>query len=151
EATPPPAPEPPHEPSLAWSEAAGGTTAADPAALDLNHLDLGGGQDAAPPEGIEIEEPGALEESVEPLPGLVGRTDREPGPDLHVSADNWQVETAEDIVLESAGGSEFQVANAAEELLSTPSWRRRDPSFSAPPPTEEPTPPGPSSTEEPAI
>jgi len=149
EASPPPIPERPHEPSLAWSEAPGGTSATDTAPLDLNVLDLGGAQDAAPPEGIEIEQPVSLEEPVEPLSGLVGRNDQEPGPDLHVAADSWEVETAEDIVLESSGGSEFQVANAAEELLSAPPWSGRDSSPSAPPATEETTPPGPGSTREP--
>ena len=89
-----------------------------------------------PPDGMEIEQPVTLEEPVEPLSGLVGRDDRSHGADLHVTPDEWQVETAEDIVLESAGGSEFQVANAAEELLSAPLLREPEPLFSPRPAVE---------------
>ena len=84
-----------------------------------------------PPEGILLEEPVTFEddmEQVEPMPGMIGR-----GEDLQddseeqlersgpmVFGDDFRVETAEDIVLESSGGSEFQMANAAEELLNRP-------------------------------
>jgi len=53
-----------------------------------------------------------------------------------VSSDEWAVETAEDIVLESAGASEFQVANAAEELLSERPFGRSEPSLAERPPVE---------------
>jgi hypothetical protein len=118
--SPPPHQEPAQDPMLAWVEGSGSAGAAEAAPLELEELDLAAAHDVAPPAGIEIEQPVTLEEAVEPLSGLVGRDDREQGSDLHVTPDEWQVETAEDIVLESAGGSEFQVANAAEELLSAP-------------------------------
>lgn len=66
-----------------------------------------------PPEGLELEEPVRFAEPVEPLSGLVGRDDAES--DL---LDEFRVETSEDIVLRSAGGGEFQVPNAAEELFA---------------------------------
>jgi len=61
------------------------------------------------PEGLVMDQPMSAEEAeepIEPLAGLVGRDEE------------FRVETSEDIVLESSGGGEFQVANAAEELLS---------------------------------
>jgi len=131
-----PQPEPTQDPMFARVEGSGSTAAAEPAPLELEELDPGVASDAAPPAGIEIEQPVSLDEPVEPLSGLVGRDDREQGPDLHVTPDEWQVETAEDIVLESAGGGEFQVANAAEELLSAPSVRDPEPLFSARPAVE---------------
>jgi hypothetical protein len=61
-----------------------------------------------------------MDETVAPLEGLVGRdqTD-EPADDDRASTtepDAWRVELSEEIVLQSAGGGEFQVPNAAEEL-----------------------------------
>ena len=44
---------------------------------------------------------------------------------------DFRVEMAEDIVLESSGGSEFQMANASEELLAM-----REPPAEPPPPAE---------------
>ena len=132
----PPKPELSQDPMLAWVEGSESATAAEAAPLELEELDLGAANDAAPPDGMEIEQPVTLEEPVEPLSGLVGRDDRSHGADLHVTPDEWQVETAEDIVLESAGGSEFQVANAAEELLSAPLLREPEPLFSPRPAVE---------------
>ncbi|MGH7513164.1 MAG: tetratricopeptide repeat protein, partial [Gemmatimonadales bacterium] len=131
----PPQPEPPQDPMLGWVEGSGSAAAAEAAPLELEELDLAS-NDAAPPTGMEIEQPVTLEEPVEPLSGLVGRDDQSQGSDLHVRPDEWQVETAEDIVLESAGGSEFQVANAAEELLSAPLLHQPEPLFSPRPPVE---------------
>jgi tetratricopeptide (TPR) repeat protein len=127
--SPPRQPEPPQTPMLSWVEGSGSAAAAEAAPLELEELDLAAANDAAPPAGMEIEQPVTLKEPVEPLSGLVGRDDREQGSDLHVTPDEWQVETAEDIVLESAGGGEFQVANAAEELLSAPLLHDPDPLF----------------------
>jgi tetratricopeptide (TPR) repeat protein len=123
----PPLPEPPAEATLAWAEESGPTAADDVGALDLEELDLDAGEGASPPEGIELEQPVTLEEPVEPLSGLVGRDNRESGAKAPEVSDGWQVETAEDIVLRSAGGSEFQVANAAEELLSRAGRSLREP------------------------
>jgi hypothetical protein len=114
----PPLPEPPKEAVLAWVEEAPPVADEELPALELEELDLDAGEGAPPPEGIELEEPVSLEEPVEPLSGLVGRDDGGASGRSAVSSDGWQVETAEDIVLQSAGGSEFQVANASEELLS---------------------------------
>jgi tetratricopeptide (TPR) repeat protein len=114
-------PETTSDPMLAWAEGSGSTAAAEATPLELEELDLTAADEAERPAGLELDQGVSLEEPVEPLSGLVGRHDHDPGPDLHVSSDGWAVETAEDIVLESAGASEFQVANAAEELLSKPS------------------------------
>jgi tetratricopeptide (TPR) repeat protein len=114
-------PETISDPMLAWVEGSGSTAAAEATPLELEELDLTRADEAERPAGLEVDQGVSLEEPVEPLSGLVGRHDQDPGPDLHVSSDGWEVETAEDIVLESAGASEFQVANAAEELLSKPS------------------------------
>jgi hypothetical protein len=66
-----------------------------------------------------------LEEPVEPLAGIVGLSDSQrEGLDsgtldsLEIP-EEFRVETAEDIVLQSSGGSEFQIANASEELLTS--------------------------------
>ena len=70
-----------------------------------------------PPEGIQLDQPVMLEEPVEPLADLVGR-DVRMGEAEHVElAAEFRVETAEDIVLESRGAGEFEVANASEELV----------------------------------
>jgi hypothetical protein len=55
------------------------------------------------------------DEPVEPLAGLVGR-------DVDQADDDdseWAVETSEDIVLRSSGGSEFQVPDASQELFAS--------------------------------
>jgi len=111
----PPLPEPPPEAVLAWVEEPGSDTADEARPLQLEELDLSEANAALPPDGIEVEQPVMLDEPVQPLSGLVGRDDQ---PDLHEPDDGFQVETAEDIVLESTGYSEFQVANASEELLT---------------------------------
>src|SRR4029077_12526511 len=52
-------------------------------------------------------------------------------------SDGWQVETAEDIVLQSSGGGEFQVANASDELLSARRLREPEPLMPERPPLEQ--------------
>lgn len=72
------------------------------------------------PGGVELEEPSRYdepsqyEEDVEPIEGLVGREVDEPDE----TADEFRVETSEAIVLRSAGGNEFQVPDASEELVT---------------------------------
>jgi tetratricopeptide (TPR) repeat protein len=144
----PPMPEPPRDVMFAWAEASETGAADEATPLELEELDLATGDEPLPPEGIELEQPVTLEQPVEPLSGLVGRDDRGAGPDLHVASESWQVETAEDIVLESAGGSEFQVANAAEELLAAPSRRDAEPLLPGRPAMEDEA--GPAETPEPA-
>ncbi|HET9727252.1 MAG TPA: hypothetical protein VFP28_10085 [Gemmatimonadales bacterium] len=133
-------PEPPKDTMLGWAEGSGSAEAAEPAPLELQQLDLAQVDEPARPAGMEIDQPVTLQEPVEPLSGLVGRHDQEPGSDLHVSSESWEVETAEDIVLESAGASEFQVANASEELLSGSSARQAEPSLGERPPMEQDAP-----------
>jgi tetratricopeptide (TPR) repeat protein len=131
--------EAPRDPVLGWAGDEG--SAAEAAPLELQDLDLARTEESERPAGIEIDQQVTLEEPVEPLSGLVGRHDQDPGPDLHVSSDGWAVETAEDIVLESAGANEFQVANAAEELLSKPIPQQADPLLGERPPLEREEPP----------
>ena len=55
------------------------------------------------PAGIQFQQPAHHDDEVEPLNGLVGR-------DLEVPEEllaEFRVETSEDIVLRSSGGSEF--------------------------------------------
>ncbi|HKU63312.1 MAG TPA: tetratricopeptide repeat protein [Gemmatimonadales bacterium] len=89
----------------------------------------------------EIERPAGLvsaeslldEEPVEPLMGMVGQETDEPGP----IADEFRVETSEEIVLQSSGGAEFQMPDASQELFG----RARDASPFAEPPPPPPPPP----------
>jgi tetratricopeptide (TPR) repeat protein len=143
-------PEPPKDTMLGWLEGSGSAEEAAPAPLELQELDLAQVDEPARPAGMEIDQPVTLQEPVEPLSGLVGRHDQEPGSDLHVSSESWEVETAEDIVLESAGASEFQVANASEELLSGSSARQAEPSLGERPPMEQDAPLPAQNTSEPA-
>ena len=79
--------------------------------------------------GMQVEEPARLKESdrfedpVEPIEGLVGREVDAPGRSL----DEFRVEMAEDIVLESAGGSEFQMPDASQELSGSGARGERAP------------------------
>src|SRR5215207_8266738 len=66
----------------------------------------------------------------QPLAGLVGRDEGSGEAGSHDGAGEFRVEIAEDIVLNSSGGSEFQMANAAEELLGV----RDSPSVESPQP-----------------
>ena len=122
--SPPPLPEPPRDAMLGWVSQSDSASADEAVPLALEELDLS--VESGPvPEGIELEQPVTLEEPVEPLAGIVGLSDSQrDGLDgdtlesLEVS-EEFRVETAEDIVLQSSGGSEFQVANASEELLTS--------------------------------
>ena len=124
----PPMPEAPRESMFAWV-ADSGSPGADPAMpLDPEDLAAADVRAGPAPEGIELEQPVTLEREVEPLEGLVGR-DLEPRHDDSGSADEGEfaVETAEDIVLESSGGSEYQVADASQELLASRGFHEPDP------------------------
>ncbi|MGN6391408.1 MAG: tetratricopeptide repeat protein [Gemmatimonadales bacterium] len=120
----PPLPEPPQEAVLAWVEAPGRDASDEARPLQLEDLDLSDANAAPPPAGIQLEQPVTLDEPVQPLSGLVGRDDQA---DLHEPDGAFRVETAEDIVLESTGYSEFQVANASEELLTRDRPAHQDP------------------------
>jgi tetratricopeptide (TPR) repeat protein len=104
-------PPPPFEPPAAVAEPP------EPAPLLLEDLEpaaLSPADLEPPPEGLELDEPASLVEPVEPLSGLIGR-------DLDAETpldDEFSVETSEDIVLRSAGGAEFQMPNASEELFA---------------------------------
>ena len=93
------------------------------------------------PAGIEFQEHTGYDEEVEPIEGLVGREVDEPD---EVRSE-FRVETSEDIVLESAGGSEFQVPDASQELSADGSMAERAPfeeDAPVPPPVRE-SPPAP--------
>lgn len=88
--------------------------------LELETFDAPADEQTEPaPAGLELEQPMSADEAaepIEPIAGLVGRDEDIEASD-HVVLDEFRVETSEDIVLESSGGREFQVANAAEDLL----------------------------------
>jgi len=137
EVTLPPAPEPPREAAFAWMAERESPASDHAAPLDLEELPDAEAVAGPPPEGIELEQPVTLEEPVAPLAGLVGR-DAEPDHGLPEPAggDEFAFETEEDIVLESSGGGEFQVANASEELLASRDVRQPEPFASARPDIE---------------
>ena len=115
----PPAVPEPRDAMLGWASEADSAPAEEPVPLVLEELDLSV-ESGPPPEGIELDQPVSLEEPVKPLAGIVGLSDAQrDGLDAMEIAEEFRVETAEDIVLESSGGSEFQVANASEELLTS--------------------------------
>ena len=103
------------EPAPGWVAEAKTPEAEEAAPLPLEDLEPSFAADdliEPPPAGLEIEEPEILEQPVEPIAGLIGRdVDDEPA-----VRDEFQVEISEDIVLQSAGGHEFQVPDAAQEL-----------------------------------
>jgi hypothetical protein len=73
--------------------------------------------------GIQFEQPAHYDDEVEPLDGIVGR-------DLDVPEEvpsEFRVETSEDIILQSSGGSEFQVPDASLELSPGESRGKRAP------------------------
>jgi tetratricopeptide (TPR) repeat protein len=121
---PPPLPEAPRDAMLGWVSQSDSASADEGVPLALEELDLSV-ESGPPPEGIQLEETVTLEEPVEPLAGIVGLSDSQRDAlDSHALdslevSEEFRVETAEDIVLESSGGSEFQVANASEELLTS--------------------------------
>jgi tetratricopeptide (TPR) repeat protein len=109
------------EAGLEWTADAAGAEPGEAGALELEELESVD-MDAMepPPEGIQLEQPVTLEdevEPVEPIVGLVGREEDLAEPQPAAFGNDFRVETAEDIVLESSGSREFQVASAAEELL----------------------------------
>ena len=134
--TPPPAREEPAERIMGWVAETGSVEAAEAVPLDLEELDVGIERhdevvtEGPRPEGIELDQPAMLGDTVTPLAGLVGR---EEGLDVGSfdHASDFRVEMAEDIVLNSSGGSEFQMANASEELLAM-----REPPAPPPDPAE---------------
>ena len=142
---PPPLPEPPRDAMLGWVSQSDSASADEAVPLALEELDLSV-ESGPPPEGIELEQPVTLEEPVEPLAGIVGLSDSQrdgldsdPLDSLEVS-EEFRVETAEDIVLQSSGGSEFQVANASEELLTSRGFGLTEPAASAGVPGHERSP-----------
>ncbi len=112
----PPPPEPPRDAMFGWVSESDSPQADEAMPLALEELDLSV-ESGPPPEGIELEQPITLETPVVPLAGIVGLSDTQRD-GLEVG-EEFRVETAEDIVLRSSGGSEFQVANASEELLDS--------------------------------
>ncbi len=60
---------------------------------------------------------------MEPIDGLVGREVDTPDE----LGDEFRVETSEDIVLNSAGGSEFQMPDASQELFASGARGKRGP------------------------
>ncbi len=85
--------------------------------LPLEPVDMGFDRPAG------YDEPELYDAAIEPVDGLVGREVDTPGDEL----DEFKVETSEDIVLNSSGGSEFQVPDASQELFATGSRGRRGP------------------------
>ncbi len=135
--SPPPLPEP-RDAMLGWVSQSDSPGAEEAVPLALEELDLSV-ESGSPPEGIELESPVTLEEPVQPLAGIVGLSDAQRDvldagtlDSLEVS-EEFRVETAEDIVLQSSGGSEFQVANASEELLTSRGFGLTEP---PPPPPQ---------------
>jgi len=110
-----PPPPPPPLPAMGFEDL-------EPSALRSEFLD----EPAAPPPEEPVRFEQAIEQSIEPLDGLVGRevdTPDEVTPEARETGyggfgDDFAVETAEDIVLESAGGSEFQMPDASQELAA---------------------------------
>ena len=71
-------------------------------------------EDIERPIGLERPESLLGDETVEPMAGMVGQeTD-----DAEPLAEEFRVETSEEIVLRSSGGGEFQVPDASQELFS---------------------------------
>ena len=135
-------PEPPSDPVLAWGAGSSSVEADEAVPLDLEELDTPIEVESPRPEGIQLEQPVTLEAPVQPLAGLVGRHDRADDAGGVEAGDDFRVEMAEDIVLNSSGGGEFQVANAAEELLAVREPPAAEPDIAAPvmaePTTAEP-------------
>jgi hypothetical protein len=143
EAAPPPPFAPPvAEPAVGWVSQSQ-DQAAPPIAMD--DLEPSALKDfPEEPAGIELEpssemfdEPARPADSVEPIDGLVGRE-----VDVAEEADDFRVETSEDIILQSAGGSEFQVPDASQELFAGGAPVERAPfEEDAPVPSREVSPP----------
>jgi hypothetical protein len=125
EAAPEPVPsfEPPvAEPAVGWvSQSSNINELSSPPVEDLEPSSLAGLYEE--PAGIEFQEPEHFDDEVEPLDGLVGREVDEPDE----MPGDFNVETSEDIVLRSSGGSEFQVPDASLELFAGNSRGERAP------------------------
>jgi hypothetical protein len=120
---PPPDFEPPvAEPAVGWvSQSSEISERASPQVEDLEPSALADRFEE--PSGIQFHEPPSYDEEVQPLDGLVGR-------DVDVPDEipsEFRVETSEDIVLQSSGGSEFQVPDASLELFAGNSRGERAP------------------------
>jgi tetratricopeptide (TPR) repeat protein len=130
--SPAPLPEAPRDAMKGWVSQSDSPSASEAVPLALEELDLTV-ESGPPPEGIQLEEPVSLGEPVEPLAGIVGLSDSQrdaldaPALDSLEVSEEFRVETAEDIVLQSSGGSEFQVANASEELLTSRGFGQTEP------------------------
>ena len=113
--------------------------------LDLEVLEPSALRDeaAAPPPGLEPELAPPVADSSEPMADLVGREVDIP----ERMTDEFQVETSEEIVLRSSGGSEFQVPDASQELFARTVI---EPSPFASPPPAPPAPEESRPIEEPA-
>jgi hypothetical protein len=115
--------EPPvAEPAVGWvSQSSEISEHSSPPVEDLEPSALAGLFEE--PAGMQFQEPEPYDDEVEPLEGLVGREvdmpDEMPG--------GFNVETSEDIVLRSSGGSEFQVPDASLELFAGNSRGERAP------------------------
>jgi hypothetical protein len=117
-APPPPFEPPVAEPAVGWVSQSQGQAPQPMAMEDLEPSALKdipeepAGVELEPPRGM-FDEPARPADSVEPIDGLVGRELEMPE-----EADEFRVETSEDIILRSAGGSEFQVPDASQELFA---------------------------------
>jgi hypothetical protein len=160
EPAPPPLFEPPvAEPAVGWVSQSGQGQAAPPMGMeDLEPSAPGALADE--PGGLRSEEPVRpeepilpepmleesileepmleesirMDETVEPIDGLVGRE-----VEMAEQADEFRVETSEDIILQSAGGSEFQMPDASQELFAREARSERTPfEEDAPVPPREP-------------
>jgi tetratricopeptide (TPR) repeat protein len=139
------------EPAAAWASQADAPGASGARPLVPDELEPARVADLdAPPAGLEREEPVLDEDAVEPMPDLVGREVDFADP----AAGEFRVETSEEIILESAGGGEFQVPDASQELFSrapdtSPFGETVPPTVH--PPEPEPTPTGPVGEESSAL
>ncbi len=115
--------EPPlAEPSVGWVSQSSQAEPASP--MGMEELEPSALREQfEEPAGIQFEETVGYEETVEPIDGLVGREVDTPDESLS----DFRVETAEDIVLESAGGGEFQMPDASQELFGGGSRVERAP------------------------
>jgi hypothetical protein len=157
DAGPAPFESPVAEPAMGWvsqSSQAAVTASADfgdlePSALREPLLEEPAGLEVEEPAGIQLDEPAGYVDEVEPIDGLVGREVDTPG-----EPDEFRVETSEDIILRSSGGSEFQVPDASQELFAGGALGPRAPfeeDAPVPPPAaERAAPPEPAAWSEPA-
>ena len=132
--TPPPAHEAPAEHIMGWVAESGSVEAAEAVPLNLEELDIG----VERRDEMGAEGPGPRGSSSSSRRPWKTRSRRSPASSAvrtgstsarSTTPSDFRVEMAEDIVLNSSGGSEFQMANASEELLAMrePPARRRRP------------------------